>query len=74
MSTLRRTVWILMAALMLLGPVGPAVSAEAAISVCEKALIYCMSAPGHNLPWDIVECISGYAFCREYILPLLDGK
>jgi hypothetical protein len=74
MSLLRRICGILMAAALLLGGAGPAASSTEEAGICEKALYVCLTTPGNNLPWDVVQCVWGYGFCREYILPLLDGR
>ncbi|GEM_PF-5781899 len=74
MSNLRRMIGIVMAVCFLLGAAGLAASSTDEAGVCEKALYVCLSSPGNNLPWDIVQCVWGYGFCREYILPLLDGR
>jgi len=56
---------------------GPAASApaafasEEAVGICEKAFYRCFTAPGNNLPWDALQCLSGYSFCEKYIKPLL---
>lgn len=74
MSLPRRIFGILMAAGLLLGAAGPAAPSTEEAGVCEKALYVCLSTPGNNLPWDVVQCVWGYGFCREYILPLLEGR
>jgi hypothetical protein len=63
-----------LAAGLLSGSAGPAASSTEDAGVCEKALYVCLSTPGNNLPWDVVQCVWGYGFCLEYILPLLDGR
>jgi hypothetical protein len=75
MSRNRRILWLIAAALFLsfLAPALPARPAsEEESAVCEKAFIVCISWPGHNLPWDIFECLGGYAYCQKYVEPLLD--
>jgi hypothetical protein len=54
-----------------LGLVGPAVVEAESLGPCEKALVACFSAPGHNLPWDIFACLQGYDFCKRFVEPLL---
>lgn len=74
MSLRRRMMGILMAGCLVLGAAGPAASSTEEAGICEKALYVCLSAPGNNLPWDVVQCVWGYGYCREYILPLLEGR
>jgi hypothetical protein len=72
----RRILWIIAAASLLtcLAPASAARPAsEEESAICEKAFIVCISWPGHNLPWDIFECLGGYGYCRKYIEPLLGG-
>lgn len=56
--------------MLLPGAAAPPASEEESL-ICEKALYVCLSWPGHNLPWDIFECLGGYGYCKKYIEPLL---
>jgi hypothetical protein len=74
MSKLRpmvRLVLLLAAALTIPASAIPAAAEEGDWQICEQAFYDCFTAPGHNLPWDIVECVAGYGYCKKYIEPLL---
>lgn len=69
MSKLRPMVLLL--ALAIPASAIPAAAEEGSWQVCEKAFYACFTAPGHNLPWDIAECLGGYSYCKKYVEPLL---
>ncbi|MCX6561388.1 MAG: hypothetical protein NTZ26_12845 [Candidatus Aminicenantes bacterium] len=71
MSNLRPMVLLLTVVLAVLVSAAPAAMEEADSQVCEKAFYVCFTWPGHNLPWDVVECLAGYSYCKKYVEPLL---
>jgi len=57
------------------GPWTWARAEEEGWSICEKALLMCMTDPyvrAGGVPF-VFYCIEGYAFCKKYVEPLLGG-
>jgi hypothetical protein len=64
----------LLIASLAIAAAGPLALEAAAPGPCEKALYACFSAPGNNLPWNIIACLQGYDFCKRFVEPLLSPQ